>query len=121
LCTPVVGEYGEPLGSFALYRRLPGDNGAADPEHVGAAVHLAGIAIRRERSDQALRSNAAHYRTPFDAMDEAYCVIEMLFDDAGKPADYRFLEVNAAFTQMTGWPRAIGARMRELAPNHEEH
>ncbi len=62
-----------------------------------------------------------HYRTLVDAMDEAYCVIEMLLDDAGKPTDFRFLEINAAFIRMTGWPHVVGTRMRELAPNHEEH
>ncbi|MEO7132733.1 MAG: hypothetical protein ABI024_00795 [Vicinamibacterales bacterium] len=41
--------------------------------------------------------------------------------DTGKPTDYCFLEVNAAFIKMTGWPDAVGTRMRELAPHHEEH
>ncbi len=72
-------------------------------------------------TSEALRDTEAHYRTLLDAMDQAYCVIEMLFDNEGTPTDYRFLEVNAAFIKMTGWPSAVGIRMRELAPNHEEH
>lgn len=71
-------------------------------------------------TEEGLRGTVDHYRTLFDAMDHAYSVIEMLFDDGDKPTDYRFLEVNAAFIKMTGWPHAVGTRMRELAPNHEE-
>ena len=72
-------------------------------------------------TERELRDTVEHYRTLFNAMDEAYCVIEMLFDAASKSIDYRFLEVNAAFIKMTGWPDAVGTRMRELAPNHEDH
>ena len=31
------------------------------------------------------------YRTLFDTIDEGFCIIEMIFDAEGKPADYRFL------------------------------
>jgi signal transduction histidine kinase len=45
----------------------------------------------------------------------------MLFDEAGRPNDYRFLEANPAFVKQTGLEDAVGRRMRELAPGHEEH
>ena len=38
-----------------------------------------------------------------------------------KPADYRFLEVNAAFEKQTGLHAAEGKSMRELAPAHEAY
>ena len=44
-----------------------------------------------------------------------------MFDASGKPVDYRFLEINPAFEKQTGLRNAQGKRMRELAPNHEEH
>jgi PAS domain S-box-containing protein len=63
----------------------------------------------------------ARYRQLFDTLIEGFCTIEVLFDAAGKPVDYRFLEINPAFEKQTGLRDAQGKRMRELAPNHEEH
>lgn len=67
------------------------------------------------------RVDEGHYRALFENMDQGFCVIEVLFDAAGDPVDYRFLEVNPAFEQQTGLHDAVGKRMRELAPAHEEH
>ncbi len=61
------------------------------------------------------------YRQLFDTLIEGFCTIEVIFDAAGKPVDYRFLEINPAFEKQTGLRDAQGRRMRELAPNHEEH
>lgn len=71
--------------------------------------------------DEFLRQSEERYRALFNSMDEAYCVLEMLFDADGQPHDYRFLEVNLAFIKMTGWSHAAGTRMRELAPDHEAY
>jgi signal transduction histidine kinase len=61
------------------------------------------------------------YKILFDSIDEGFCVIEMIFDAQQKPIDYRFLEINASFEQQTGLFNAVGKRMREFAPDHEEH
>jgi PAS domain S-box-containing protein len=53
--------------------------------------------------------------------DLGFCTIEMIFDSAGKPQDYRFLEINPAFEKQTGMYNAQGKTMRELAPGHEAH
>jgi signal transduction histidine kinase len=45
----------------------------------------------------------------------------MIFDEQKKPVDYRFLVVNASFERQTGMLNAVGKRMREFAPDHEEH
>ena len=44
----------------------------------------------------------------------------MLFDGE-RAVDYRFVEVNPAFTRQTGLANAVGKRMRELATAHEDH
>jgi PAS domain-containing protein len=47
--------------------------------------------------------SATHYRAVFDAVDEGVCIIDMLFDEQGEACDYRFLETNPAFDELTGW------------------
>ncbi|HEY0049039.1 MAG TPA: ATP-binding protein [Pyrinomonadaceae bacterium] len=74
-----------------------------------------------KKAEQALRESEERYRNLFNSIDEGFCVIEMIFDDDGKAVDYLFLEINPTFEQQTGLENALGKRMRELAPNHEEY
>ena len=53
------------------------------------------------RAEEDLRDSEERYRTLFQTIDEGFCIIEVLFDDAGNPLDYRFVEVNQAFEQHT--------------------
>ena len=66
-------------------------------------------------------TGAARYRSLFEAMDEGFCIIEVLWDAGGEPADYRFLEVNSAFERHTGLQDAVGRTMRDLVPDHDAH
>ena len=73
------------------------------------------------RREDALHESEQRYRTLFNSIDEGFCVIEMLLDEDGNPADYRFLDINAAFENQTGLKDAVGKRMRELLPVHEQY
>jgi PAS domain S-box-containing protein len=80
------------------------------------------VGLRRYESlNRQLRESEAKYQALFDSIDEGFCVIEVLFDDADNALDYRFLEVNKFFEKQTGIANAVGRRMREIAPAHEEH
>jgi PAS domain S-box-containing protein len=70
---------------------------------------------------EVLRDAEARYRTLFQGIDEALCIIQMIFDQDGKPVDYRFLEANPSFEKQTGLVDVLGKSMRELAPLHEEY
>ncbi|HME87111.1 MAG TPA: HAMP domain-containing sensor histidine kinase [Candidatus Nanoarchaeia archaeon] len=61
------------------------------------------------------------YRTLLEKMDEGFCEIEMIYDKKGKPVDYRFLAINAAFMSQTGLTDALTKTMKEMVPNHDEH
>ena len=66
-----------------------------------------------------MRSSEARYRSLFESINEGFCIIEMLFDDHGKPNNYRFLEVNPAFERHTGLVDATGRTALELIPELE--
>ena len=68
-----------------------------------------------------LQTSEERYRSLFDALDTGFCTIEMLYDEAGRPIDYRYIELNPAFRGQTGLSDAVGRRIRELAPEHEQH
>ena len=78
-------------------------------------------ATDRLRTANALRASENRYRTLFESMDEGFCVVEVLFDETGLPIDYRFVEANPAFVHQTGLACAVGRRIRELVPAHEDH
>ena len=75
---------------------------------------------KRKQSEEALRESEEKYRTLFDSIDDGYCVIEMIFDQDGKPLDYTFIETNPAFVKQSGLIGAVGKRMREIHPQHED-
>jgi PAS domain S-box-containing protein len=70
---------------------------------------------------RALQKSEEKYRALLESIDQGFCVVEVLFDADGRAADYRFLETNPGFERHTGLGNVIGRRMRELAPQHEEH
>src|SRR5678815_4693532 len=74
-----------------------------------------------EHANRNMRESEEKYRALFDSIDEGFCVIEVLFDETDNAVDYRFVEVNRIFEKQTGISDAVGRRMREIAPAHEEH
>ena len=90
----------------------------------GAPSEVRGVVIdatRQLMAEQQLRATEERYRTVFDSIDEGLCVIDMLYDRAGRPCDYRFIETNPAFIKHTGLADAVGKTIREMVPNHEQH
>lgn len=75
----------------------------------------------RVRAEAASRESEERYRTLFNAIDEGFCIIEVLFDGDERPVDYRFLETNATFERQTGLVGAQGRTARELVPGLEQH
>jgi PAS domain S-box-containing protein len=67
------------------------------------------------------READARYKLLFDAIDEGFCIVEVLFDEAGKPMDYRFIEANDAFVEHTGLVDPIGKTVLNLQPDIEYH
>jgi len=67
-----------------------------------------------------LRTSEERYRTLFESMDQGFAILEMIFDEANAPLDYRFLEMNGMFEQHTGLVDATGKTMRALVPDLDQ-
>ena len=76
------------------------------------------ITIYRQYQN-ALLASEDRYRTLFNYMDEGYCVVEMIFDAAQNPIDFRFLEVNPPFEIQSGLVNVTGKRILEIIPNFD--
>jgi diguanylate cyclase (GGDEF)-like protein len=104
----------EPLVMAEPFLGTPADGlGMSVFMAVGAAVsggarQFAGSRPRLDAYDALVKS-----------LDEGFCIIEMIHDGLGRPIDYRFTEVNAAFETHTGLKSAKGRTIREIAPGLE--
>jgi PAS domain S-box-containing protein len=87
-------------------------------------LRLRGVVIdatRQIQAEQQLRASEERYHTLFDSLDEGVCVVEVLYDHAGRPCNTRFLEVNPAFLAQTGLTEAVGKTMADIAPGNEQY
>jgi hypothetical protein len=70
--------------------------------------------------EQALHESHQRYEALFGQMLEGVAYCQMLFDEAGQPADWIYLEVNPAFEALTGLRDANGKRVTQLIPGVRE-
>ena len=94
--TPLLDENDRPRGAVAAFIDITG----------------------RVRAERALRESESHYRNLFESMAESFTLQDLVYDEAGRPVDFRLLEVNPAFERLTGLSRdeLIGKTRNELTP-----
>jgi PAS domain S-box-containing protein len=70
-----------------------------------------------------LHQSEEKFHTLFTQMLDGFALHEVICDEAGKPIDYRFLEMNPAFERMTGLhaESLLGKRVLEVMPKTEKH
>ena len=79
--------------------------------------------IERKRAEEQLRESERQYRQLFTELTSGFALHEIICDAAGKPVDYRFLEINPAFEKLTGLQRAnvVGRTVFDVLPQTEPH
>ena len=75
---------------------------------------------RRRDAERALIESRERYRSLFEHMAEAVTSCRMLFDEAGQPIDWIYLDVNSAFEALTGLADVTGKRVTEVIPGVRE-
>ena len=71
---------------------------------------------QRRMSEEALQRSEARYHSLFEHMLEGYAYCEGIFDDAGRMVDFRYIDVNSAFTTLTGLENVAGRLLSEVLP-----
>jgi PAS domain S-box-containing protein len=81
---------------------------ALDPVTLGETLYAVARVrdvTRREQAVAAMQASERKYRGLYDSMNEGAALHELVRDAAGRPVDYRILEVNQRFERITGLAR----------------
>ncbi|RUR72687.1 ATP-binding protein [Chlorogloeopsis fritschii PCC 9212] len=96
----------------------------AQPLFNANGVYLGHVGVTIDNTDAieaevALRESEAKYRSLFETMEEGLSVLELIYDDSGKPVDMRWLEANPAFEKITGLKNVAGRLTSEFVPSED--
>ena len=124
-------EGGEPFFFIGRFYRLPDRElrwvefrGRRQSDAQDVPLRILGTAAditEQHQFQERLRLSEDRYRTLFNAIDQGFALIDVVFDRSGKPVDYVFLEVNPAFGKHTGMSNPVGQRISQLVPGVEDH
>jgi len=111
---------GKVIGLLGLANK-PGGFTPSDARIAAAFGELAAIALRNSRLLESLEQSEQRYRLLFTRMSDGFALHEIICDEDGRPADYRFLEVNPAFEKLTGLSaeQVVGRTVRQVLPDIE--
>lgn len=76
--------------------------------------------VEGRRSGVALRRTQDRHRALVNHIDKGICIVEPIFDRAGQPSDFLFLETNPAFDQHWGGIGLPGRRLGEIPTRDAE-
>jgi two-component system, chemotaxis family, CheB/CheR fusion protein len=91
----------------------------------GSVYALCGISTditeRKRAMDERLAADA-RFRNLFESMQEGFFLAELIYDAAGKPVDWVFVDVNPAYSRIMGLTReeVLGRTVRELFAGLED-
>src|SRR3990172_220151 len=60
------------------------------------------------------------YRSLFENMLDGFAYGQMVYDEAGKPVDWIYLETNSSFERLTGLKNVKGKKVTEVLPGIKE-
>lgn len=128
LLPPLYGTAMEPVFQQAMQTQEPGEGTAFHPGWCrwlhfrahptpggGLTMTLRDVTATHAATLEASR-RGEHYQRLFSSIEEALCVVELIWNETGDAVDGRFLEVNEAFATQTGIASPVGKRLTEVSP-----
>ncbi|SHI10674.1 PAS domain S-box-containing protein [Desulfofustis glycolicus DSM 9705] len=78
---------------------------------------------KKKVAEHRLQQSERKYRLLFENLTVGFALHEMIYDRDGRPVDYRYIEVNPAFEQLTGTraENLIGRTVSEVMPETEHY
>lgn len=122
-------ETGKPYQASYRVRNAAGEyhfvvaRGKVEHDQSGQPVRMPGVVLdvtQQKLIEEELRAKEERYGALFNSIDEGFCIIEIIYDEADEPVDYRFLEANLAFAKHSGLVDAVGKTVREIVPDFEQ-
>jgi PAS domain S-box-containing protein len=121
VCMPLVKE-GRLTALMAVHAAEPRDWTRDELGLVAETTERSWAHVERVRSEAALRTSEARYRTLFESIESGFCIVEVKLDGPGQSIDYRVVEANPAFYRHTGFTETVLDQwLREAVPALEEH
>ena len=78
-------------------------------------------AVERAHAQAALRESEERYRTLFESVSVGFCIVDLVYDPAGRPVDYRYVETNPTFEAQTGLSDVEGRCVSRVIPGLEPY
>jgi PAS domain S-box-containing protein len=109
-----------PLHGEMRYRQV-----SAAPVKDPSGAIIGAVSVVRDitdqkQADEKLRKSEEKFRTLFENMMEGFAYCRMLYDEEGRPEDFIYLDVNAAFHRITGTTMIVNKRITEEFPGIRE-
>ncbi|WP_243927226.1 HWE histidine kinase domain-containing protein [Methylobacterium sp. J-076] len=128
---PLHGPDGQALGSLCVIdsEARPGGLTAKQGDGLRRLSRQVTTILRERRQNAQLRAaqvereaNAIHWRNLFSQLHEGFLVGEVVRDGDGRITDWRFIEVNRAWSDLIGIlpEQAIGRTVREVFPDVDD-
>lgn len=74
--------------------------------------------LEKSEAEEVVRKSEEKFKSLFEHMQNGFALHQMVFDEAGTPIDYIFLDVNKAFEKQTALKRddLIGRKVTDVIP-----
>lgn len=117
----LVGLDGRANGLMMVSDKAAGEFDAGDEAALGQLAAVTSLALQHIEARLEAQGRAQDLNALFEGMTEGFALHETIYDAQGQPCDYRFLETNAAFQQLTGLARddLLGKTVLEVLPDTE--